>query len=34
MGNPAAVKLSIDGTDVPFTLQGGSPITLQFTGTP
>ncbi|HEY5014122.1 MAG TPA: DUF4115 domain-containing protein [Acidimicrobiia bacterium] len=34
MGNPAAVKLSIDGVNVPFTLQGGKPITLQFTGTP
>jgi cytoskeleton protein RodZ len=30
LGNPAAVKLSIEGTPVPFPVANGSPVTLHF----
>jgi hypothetical protein len=34
LGNPAAVTLAVEGTPVPFTLAGGSPVTVAFDGTP
>ena len=32
LGNPAAVTLTIDGTQVPVSLTSGSPVSLHFTG--
>jgi cytoskeletal protein RodZ len=32
IGNPAAVKVTVDGTSVPFSLTSGSPLTLHFQG--